>query len=73
MNDSSDGRLFKQFGENLKKIRAEKNLSTRDLADLAEVNLGNLNDLELGKRDPHLSMIYALARALQIDPRELMP
>jgi transcriptional regulator with XRE-family HTH domain len=72
MNDREDEKFLKAFGENLKKIRNGRNLSTRQLADLAEINLGNLSDIELGKKDPRLTTILALADALQVDPAVLV-
>lgn len=73
MDHSQEDRLLQQFGDNLKRARTEKGLSTRQLADLAEMNLGNLSDLELGKKNPLLTTVYRLAEALGIHPGELFP
>lgn len=63
---------FRKFGNNLKKMRLQKKLSIRGLADLAEINYPNLQRIESGKNDPRLSTILALAEALGVDPRELI-
>ena len=73
MNHRQQGKLVREFGYNLKRIRTEKGLTIQQLADLAEMNLGNLSDLELGKKNPYMTTVVLLARALQIDPRELLP
>jgi len=73
MEEGQDELVIQAFAQNLKRIRREKELSIRDLADLAEMNLGNLSDLELGKKNPLLTTIYALAKALGVEPWELVP
>lgn len=72
MDHSQEERIIHAFGENLKRLRMEKGLSTRDLADKAEMNLGNLSDLELGKKNPLLTTVYALAEALAVRPADLL-
>lgn len=72
MDHSQEERIIHAFGENLKRLRMEKGLSTRDLADKAEMNLGNLSDLELGKKNPLLTTVYALAEALGVRPADLL-
>ncbi|MBW4889214.1 helix-turn-helix domain-containing protein [Mucilaginibacter sp. HMF5004] len=62
---------LKIFGENLRNIRTSKKLSTEKLANIAELELVQINRIELGKTNPKLSTIYALARALEISPAEL--
>lgn len=73
MDHRQEEKLIKAFGRNLKRIRTEKALSTRQLADLAEMNLGNLSDLELGKRNPLMTTVIKLARALGVEPATLLP
>lgn len=72
MDHSQEERIIHAFGENLKRLRMEKGLSTRDLADKAEMNLGNLSDLELGKKNPLLTTVYALAEALGVRAADLL-
>jgi transcriptional regulator with XRE-family HTH domain len=59
--------IIKNFGENLKKIRLEKGLSLRELADIADMNFGNINEIELGNVSPMLTTVFALADALEVD------
>ena len=72
MDDRQDERIIQAFGQALKRIRLEKGYSTRELADRAEMNLGNLSDLELGKKNPLLTTVVRLADALGVDPGELL-
>jgi len=72
MDQRQDERIIKDFGENLKKIRMDKGLSIRALADLAELNFGNIGDIELGKVNPTLTTIVALAAALEVHRGDLM-
>lgn len=72
MDQRQDEKIIKDFGENLKKIRMDKGLSIRALADIAELNFGNIGDIELGKVNPTLTTIVALAVALGVDRADLM-
>jgi transcriptional regulator with XRE-family HTH domain len=72
MDQRQDEKIIKDFGENLKKIRTDKGLSIRALADIADLNFGNIGDIELGKVNPTLTTIVTLASALGIDRAELM-
>jgi transcriptional regulator with XRE-family HTH domain len=62
---------LKIFGENLRNIRKSKKLSTEKLANIAELELVQISRIELGKTNPKLSTIFALARALEISPADL--
>lgn len=64
---------MKEFGERLKKIRNAKNLSTRALADIADMDFGNINEIENGKINPSMTTIILLAEALGVGPAELLP
>lgn len=50
----------------------EKKLSTRALADIADMDFGNLNEIENGKINPSLTTIVLIAEALKIDPCVLL-
>lgn len=72
MDHKEEERIIQAFGDNLKRLRNEKGLTTRQLADKAEMNLGNLSDLELGKKNPLLTTVYALAHALGVPPSDFL-
>jgi transcriptional regulator with XRE-family HTH domain len=69
MAERSDNDI-KQFGQNLRNIRKSKKLTTQKLADMAELELVQVSRIELGKTNPKLSTIYAIARALEVSPKE---
>ena len=73
MDSVREKKIIKEFGERLKKIRTDKKLSTRALADLAEMDFGNINEIENGKVNPSLTTIVLLTEALEIDPADLLP
>lgn len=70
MDQAKEQKIIKSFGERLKKIRNEKKLSLRALADIAELDFGNINEIENGKINPSLTTIILLAEAMQIHPSE---
>jgi transcriptional regulator with XRE-family HTH domain len=59
-------------GDSLRKLRAERALTLRALADISGVSYDTINKLELGRRPAHASTIRKLAHALDVEPRELM-
>lgn len=72
MDQRQDEKTIKDFGQNLKKIRMEKGISLRELADNADLNFGNIGDIELGKVNPSLTTIVRLAVALEVSRAALM-
>jgi HTH-type transcriptional regulator, competence development regulator len=73
MNDRSDEQIIKDFGNILNKIMEREGISFRELSALTGMNLGNLSDLALGKKEPKLITIVRLAEALGIPPSDLLP
>lgn len=70
MDHGREQKILKDFGESLKKFRTDKKLSLRALADIAEMDFGNINEIENGKINPSLTTIVLLAEALEIDPTD---
>ncbi len=64
-------KLLEAFGMRLRAERERRNLSQDALADIANVHRTHLSALELGLRDPHLSMLLILADALGVSPGTL--
>jgi transcriptional regulator with XRE-family HTH domain len=64
--------IIKSFGENLKRVRLEKELSLRQLADLADMSHNAIHEIEKGISNPSLTTIMTLARALGVDPAVLI-
>ena len=62
----------KKLGNNLKRIRTEKDLSQVDVARELDVSRGFVSNLESGKRNPTLSTITRLAKALGVNTDKLL-
>ena len=60
------------IGERLKKMRLRRAMSQRKLADAAGVSQRAIVDLEADRREPHPSTLGKLARALGVEPAELL-
>lgn len=71
MANNRDKKILKEFGENLKQLRTEKGLTTRQFADLADIAYSQVWTLESGKGDPSLTTLLAIARALEV-PLEIL-
>lgn len=59
------------FGERLKEIMAEKNISFRKLSDMVHYTPQTLNRYALGHRTPLLPAVLTIAEALGVDERWL--
>lgn len=72
MNRTRDEKILKKFGKHLERIRKEKNLSLRKLADNADVDFSQIHRIEKGDSNPSLTMMLALAEGLGITMEELI-
>lgn len=71
MPGTSDSQFLKQFGENLRRLRTERNLTMQQLANKAEIELSQIYRIEKGIINPKLSTIVILAGALEVSPKDL--
>jgi transcriptional regulator with XRE-family HTH domain len=60
------------IGDRLKTLRIRRALTQQELADRAGVSSNALNRIELNKAEPHMSTLRKLAKALDVDPSELL-
>jgi len=72
MSEKELARLKKLFGARLKEIREAKDLSLLDTDYRSTLNESNISKYENGKREPQLSTIFKLAKALRIHPKDLL-
>lgn len=72
MNSTRDDKYLKEFGENLKLLRKSKKLSIRKLSDIADVDFSQIHRIEKGESNPSITMVIALANALEIKPSKLV-
>lgn len=61
-----------KLGNNLKRIRTEKNISQGDIARELGVSRGFVSNLENGKTNPTLATISSVADALGVSADELL-
>jgi transcriptional regulator with XRE-family HTH domain len=63
---------FEVNGQRLRQLRVERALSLRALAQRSGVAFDTINKLELGHRPARLVTIRKLAKAFEVEPKELM-
>lgn len=67
------------LGRRLRWLRTHRDLTQEQLAELSGVHRNQISNIERnvsrddGSADPHLSMIFRLARALNVSPNLLIP
>jgi transcriptional regulator with XRE-family HTH domain len=64
--------ILRLFGERLRELRTERNLSQERLAELAGVDRNYIGQIERGERNVALVNIVRIAKALEIEPGELL-
>jgi transcriptional regulator with XRE-family HTH domain len=60
------------FGEKVRELRKAKGWSQEELAFRASLHRNYLGGIERGERNPALDNICAIAKALGVDPSELL-
>lgn len=59
------------LSKNVKRLRAAKRFSQRELADTAGISLSAIKNLELAKSEPRIKTMQAIAKALDVKVQEL--
>ncbi len=60
------------IGDKLREFRTRRLLTQEELAERANVSPSTIANVERDNREPHFRTIRKLARALDIDPTELL-
>jgi len=60
------------FGHAVREFRKGIGISQEELADRADIHRTYIGGIERGERNPTLTMIFRLAAALEISPRDLL-
>lgn len=68
-----DEALLKYIGERIREVRISKQMAQEALANGSELDYSQINRMELGKVNFSISNLYRIAKALEIDPKELLP
>ena len=71
MNEKTGSQLQQCFGGRLKFLRVSKQLTQEELAERAGLFRTYLSRMESGQANPSLTVLYALAGALDIPVQEL--
>lgn len=72
MDASEKEHIQEVFGEVIKELRNQKNISQIELAERGQFNRTYISDLERGLKQASLSTILRLAGALDVQPHELI-
>ena len=70
--EKESNEVLKVFGETLRTIRKERNLSQTDLAYICCLDRTYISGLERGKRNPTLKVIAEIANKLEVSITELV-
>jgi len=62
----------KKLGENIKRIRAEKNMTQGDLCRALDLDRAYISNVENGNKNPTLATIEKIAGALSVSVDELL-
>jgi transcriptional regulator with XRE-family HTH domain len=65
--------LLRRVGDRVRTIRAERGFSQEDLAHRAGLDRSYMSGLERGVRNVSLLKLQAVARALRVPLRQLLP
>jgi transcriptional regulator with XRE-family HTH domain len=60
------------IGDRLKNLRVRRALTQQELADRARIGKNTVNRIERNEGEPHMSTLRKLAKALDVDPSELV-
>lgn len=72
MSNIDDNNYLRSFGKNLKRIRAKKGISLRELAASCDVDHSNIGKIEKGEFNITLLTILELSKGLEIHPKKLL-
>ena len=72
MTEAEKQEILSLFGENIKRLRKQQNLSLLQADYQSSIDESNLSKYEHGKRDLRLSTIFKLAKMLKTHPKNLL-
>ena len=64
--------LQTSFGKVLKDLRLQKGLTQQQFAELADISVDYVHDLEFGLKKPSINIVFSLASALGITASNLV-
>jgi transcriptional regulator with XRE-family HTH domain len=73
VDDGEDSIYLQSFGRRLAALRVQRGLSQEQLAAASGMGPAEMRRVERGQRDLSVIALADLARALQLQPADLMP
>ena len=67
-----DEKYLLAFGKHLQKVRKLKNLTQEDLSFEAGITLSQIARIETGRLNTTISTVKTIAKALNVQPKELL-
>lgn len=67
----SEQRFLDNFGKRLARLRKQKGFTQESLAEKVDLHFTYIGMVERGKRNPTISNVYKIAKALRVDIKEL--
>lgn len=67
-----DPEILAAFGKRVRALRLRKKWTQEQLADKADLNLGQISRIERGVREVRLTTVVALVVALEVNPDDLL-
>lgn len=67
-----DQELIQKFGNRLRDLRKEKDLSQEKLANLSNVTINQISRIERGEINPTLSTLGVIAAAMEVSLKDLL-
>lgn len=64
--------IKKKLGSRIKDLRVEQGFSQEELANKCHLHRTYISDIERGERNVSIENVERIARALEIDPSELL-
>lgn len=59
-------------GQNIKKLRTEKNISQEKLSELAQIDRTYSQSIEAGKRNFSIEVLMKISKALNVRPNDIL-
>lgn len=66
-------KALKELGDNIRRERVARNMSQQRLAELAELNIRNVQRIEAGEVDVLLSTAVRIRKALDVQWNKFLP
>lgn len=71
MNDNFE-RFKERLGKRIAQLRKEKGLTQEKLAELCDIDISYVGQIERGLKTPSLKVLFKISSALSLDLRELL-